>query len=48
MTEKDAVKLRHRWPASVPEPLVAKLELEWEEGHDTLVQALHAVVMKLE
>lgn len=48
MTEKDAVKLRHRWPASVAEPLVAKLELEWEEGHDALVQALHAVVMKLE
>ena len=48
MTEKDAVKLRNRWPASVPEPLVALLDLEWEEGHDQLVQALHAVVMRLE
>jgi tetraacyldisaccharide-1-P 4'-kinase len=48
MTQKDAVKLRSRWPASVPEPLVALLDLEWEEGHDQLVQALHAVVMRLE
>jgi tetraacyldisaccharide 4'-kinase len=48
MTQKDAVKLRDRWPASVPEPLVALLDLEWEEGHDALVQALHAVVMQLE
>ena len=27
MTEKDAVKLRDRWPASVPEPLVAVLDV---------------------
>ena len=32
MTEKDAVKLRDRWPASVPEPLVAVLDLEWERA----------------
>jgi tetraacyldisaccharide 4'-kinase len=48
ITQKDAVKLRDRWPASVPEPLVAALDLIWEEGHDAIVQALHAVVMRLE
>lgn len=48
VTRKDAVKLKDRWPASVPEPLVARLDLEWEEGHDALVQALHAVVMRFE
>ena len=48
ITQKDAVKLRDRWPASVPEPLVAALDLTWEEGHDALVGALHAVVMRLE
>ena len=32
ITQKDAVKLRDRWPASVPEPLVAALDLTWEEG----------------
>lgn len=44
VTGKDAVKLRDRWPASVPEPLVAALELTWEEGRDELVAALDAVV----
>jgi tetraacyldisaccharide 4'-kinase len=44
MTEKDAVKLRDRWPASVPEPLVAVLGLEWERGGDRIVAALDAVV----
>lgn len=44
LTEKDAVKLRDRWPASVPEPLVARLDLEWDEGLDGFVQALHAVI----
>jgi tetraacyldisaccharide 4'-kinase len=48
VTQKDAVKLRDRWPASVPEPLVAVLDLEWEEGRDELVQALDAVVAALE
>lgn len=32
LTEKDAVKLRDRWPASIPEPLVAELEVQWEDG----------------
>lgn len=44
VTAKDAVKLRDRWPASVPEPLVATLELTWEEGRDGLVAGLDAVV----
>ena len=34
ITQKDAVKLRDRWPAAVPEPLVALLDLTWEEGGD--------------
>lgn len=44
ITQKDAVKLRNRWPNSVPEPLVAMLELEWEEGGDRIASALDAVV----
>jgi len=48
ITRKDAVKLRERWPASVPEPLVALLDLDWEEGHDALIGALETVVAALE
>jgi tetraacyldisaccharide 4'-kinase len=48
ITGKDAVKLRDRWPASVPEPLVAVLDLEWEEGMEALVRALHAVARPFE
>lgn len=44
LTEKDAVKLRDRWPASVPEPLVAVLDLVWEAGEAELVAALDALV----
>lgn len=44
VTGKDAVKLRDRWPASVPEPLVATLSLEWEAGHDALVACLDAIL----
>lgn len=44
ITQKDAVKLRGRWPASVPEPIVAMLDLEWEAGADDLTKALNAVV----
>ena len=44
ITEKDAVKLRDRWPHRVPEPLVAVLELTWESGEDELAAALDAVV----
>jgi tetraacyldisaccharide 4'-kinase len=48
ITQKDAVKLRNRWPASVPEPLVAMLDLEWEEGGDAMADALDAVVTPVE
>jgi tetraacyldisaccharide 4'-kinase len=48
ITQKDAVKLRDRWPTTVPEPLVAMLDLEWEEGGDTITAALDAVVTPVE
>jgi tetraacyldisaccharide 4'-kinase len=48
ITQKDAVKLRDRWPATVPEPLVAMLDLEWEEGGDEIAAALDAVVTPVE
>ncbi len=48
VTEKDAVKLRDRWPADAPEPLVAMLDLTWEEGGDTLAVALDAVTTPAE
>jgi tetraacyldisaccharide 4'-kinase len=44
ITEKDAVKLKDRWPGDAPEPLVAVLDLIWEEGGDTVATALDAVV----
>ena len=48
ITQKDAVKLRDRWPASVPEPLVAVLDLTWEDGGDRIVAVLDAVVTPVE
>jgi tetraacyldisaccharide 4'-kinase len=48
ITEKDAVKLRDQWPADAPEPLVAVLDLTWEEGGDAIAVALDAVVTPLE
>ncbi len=44
ITEKDAVKLRDQWPKDAPEPLVAVLDLTWEEGGDDIAVALDAVV----
>lgn len=44
ITEKDAVKLRDRWPAGVQEPLVAQLDLAWDAGEAGFVGALDAVV----
>lgn len=44
ITQKDAVKLRNRWPSSVPEPLVAMLDLEWEDGGEAIAAALDTVV----
>jgi tetraacyldisaccharide 4'-kinase len=43
VTEKDAVKLRHRWPADAPEPLVAVLTVTWETNGDLLARALDRV-----
>ncbi|HEU4569216.1 MAG TPA: tetraacyldisaccharide 4'-kinase [Gemmatimonadales bacterium] len=48
ITEKDAVKLRDRWPAGVPEPLVAQLDLRWEMGGEDLAAALDRVVAPAE
>src|SRR4029079_7847197 len=48
ITQKDAVKLRDRWPNSVPEPLVATVAPTWEEGGDSIAAALDAVVTPVE
>lgn len=40
ITERDAVRLRNRWAANVPEPLVAVLELTWETNGSALTEAL--------
>jgi tetraacyldisaccharide 4'-kinase len=44
VTAKDAVKLRDRWPASVPEPLVAILQVTFEAGETGLRVALDGVL----
>ncbi len=44
VTAKDAVKLRDRWPASVPEPLVAILQVRLEAGETELRGALDGVL----
>jgi len=44
VTAKDAVKLQDRWPASVPEPLVAILQVTFEAGENELQAALDRVV----
>lgn len=46
VTGKDAVKLRDRWPASVPEPLVATLAVSIEAGIDDLSSALDRLVAR--
>jgi tetraacyldisaccharide 4'-kinase len=48
ITQKDAVKLRDRWPNVAPEPLVAVLDLVWEEGGEKIAAALDAVVTPVE
>jgi tetraacyldisaccharide 4'-kinase len=45
LTEKDAVKLRDRWPASIPEPLVAVLAVEWEQGEGEIGALLDGLVL---
>jgi tetraacyldisaccharide 4'-kinase len=42
VTQKDAVKLRHHWPDSGPEPLVALLDVIWEAGRSLVETALDA------
>jgi len=44
VTEKDAVKLRGRWPEDAPEPLVAGLTVRWEHNGVALERALDAVL----
>jgi len=44
VTEKDAVKLRDRWPADVPEPLVAVLRLHWELNGEAVERALEGIL----
>ena len=47
VTEKDAVKLRERWPAEVAEPLVAVLGVRWERNGRALEQAVDRVLGRL-
>lgn len=44
VTEKDAVKLRTRWPSDAPEPLVAELALRWELNGDAVERVLKGVL----
>ena len=44
VTEKDAVKLRGRWPGTAPEPLVVGLAVRWERNGRALEQALDALL----
>ncbi|HEX5005358.1 MAG TPA: tetraacyldisaccharide 4'-kinase [Gemmatimonadales bacterium] len=48
LTAKDAVKLRNRWPASAPEPLVAILNVRFEAGGDAFIAALDALAVPME
>jgi tetraacyldisaccharide 4'-kinase len=47
LTAKDAVKLRDRWPASAPEPLVAILQVQFEAGGEAFIAALDALGVPL-
>jgi tetraacyldisaccharide 4'-kinase len=47
ITQKDAVKLRHAWPRSAPEPLVALLDVRWEMGESVVRTALDAAAAEL-
>jgi len=46
VTEKDAVKLRRRWPKDAPEPLVAGLAVRWELNGDAVERVLEGVVKR--
>ena len=47
ITEKDAVKLRGRWPGDAPEPLIAGLAVRWERNGAALEQALDDVLARV-
>jgi len=47
VTEKDAVKLRSRWPSDAPEPLVAQLALRWELNGAAVERVLEGVLKKV-
>jgi tetraacyldisaccharide-1-P 4'-kinase len=44
VTEKDAVKLRPRWPADAREPLVATLGVQWERGQRAIEALLTPLI----
>jgi tetraacyldisaccharide 4'-kinase len=46
VTEKDAVKLRNRWPSDAPEPLVAELALIWELNGNAVERVLEGVLKR--
>ncbi|MGH7607602.1 MAG: tetraacyldisaccharide 4'-kinase, partial [Gemmatimonadales bacterium] len=46
VTEKDAVKLRDRWPADAPEPVVAQLAVRWELNGDAVARALEGILQR--
>lgn len=46
VTEKDAVKLRDRWPTDVDEPLVALLQLRWELNGEAVERALEGILRR--
>ena len=46
VTEKDAVKLRNRWPSDAPEPLVAELALHWELNGEAVERVLEGVLKR--
>ncbi|HYX83227.1 MAG TPA: tetraacyldisaccharide 4'-kinase [Gemmatimonadales bacterium] len=47
VTEKDAVKLRSRWPHDAPEPLVAQLATRWELNGEAVEGILEGVLTKV-
>src|SRR5207247_10874891 len=47
VTEKDAVKLRARWPVDAPEPLVAELDVRWELNGAAVERVLEGVLQKV-
>jgi tetraacyldisaccharide 4'-kinase len=46
VTEKDAVKLRHRWPPGAREPLVALLAVAWTRNGEAIEGALAALAQR--